>query len=165
MSYSATAAGANCVTGGKWANKQVTGLSSNVSLCSNIKAYVPATGAVSNLNFFSIFKNSKNILPALVVGNYLGSIQAQFSRRTSSGYSKSWIEAYSPTCPAITTGGWNVAFDYLADYVNYVQTPPVEQLRSPYALPEIDASYQTQMVSDWTTCVKTVPYSTASPCV
>ena len=139
----------------------------SISLCANTKAYVPTaagSGAVSNINFFTIMANSPNILPALVVGDYIGSIQAQFNRRTSSGFSKSWIEAYSTSCAAITTGGWNVAFDYLSNYVNYPQTPPVIQLRAPYALPEISAAYQTQMNSDWANCVQPNLYSTAAPC-
>jgi len=165
MSYSATTAGANCVSGGAWATNKVTlADGTSGSLCDNTKSYVPATGAVSNINFFTILKSSPHILPALVVGNYIGSIHAQFSRRTTSGNSAGWIETYSTTCPAITSGGWNVPFDYLAKYQNYPQTAVVAQLRSPYALPEVVADYATQMNYDWVNCVGAKTYSTVSPC-
>lgn len=123
-------------------------------------AYIPSTtGAMANNNFVSIMSNSPNKLAAMVAGNYIGSIEAQFIRRsndaTPNGGSYRWVEPYDPTCKAITEQGWDTAFNYLATNVNYKQTPGVTFLRAPYSLSEIDARYGTRMNADWATCVGT----------
>eukprot|EP01041_Mallomonas_annulata_P008832 gene8832-18290_t len=157
ISYSAPQAGSFCAdtTPGKnaaWGDK-----TSGVQPCTgnkNTTAYVPTTtGAISNTNFMVITDYSPNKLGALVVGNYMGSIQSQFIRRTNSGYNKAWIELYSPTANAILKEGWDVPFQYLRDYVNYPQTPNTQYLRTPYSLPEIDSRYGGKMEADWEICI------------
>jgi len=178
MSYTATTAGSNCIAGGtlptQWKDAQVTTLDgvTMVSLCSNIMSYVPVTGAVSNMNFFQIFAHSPNIVPSVVVGNYIGAIESQFSRRshsTNATRNWGWIQGYSATAPAIVSGGWKVAFDYLSLESNYPQTPPTAQLRVPFSLAECHGQYETLLREDWKTCVGTVPYGSQTaagvPCV
>lgn len=121
---------------------------------SSTSSYVPDSGSLSNVNFFAIPGNSDEKLAASVVGNYIGSIGAQFNRRASANR---WIQAYSETCDAIADedrGGWESAFEYLDDYVNYNTTPATAYLRSPYALPEINSQYKTQFNADWDTCIQ-----------
>jgi hypothetical protein len=166
MSYASGTAGANCASGASWSTKTFTpispsSLTGTPKLCDNIKSYVPASGAWSNTNFFQIFAKSKNLLPALVVGNYLGSFPAMFSRRNIHEAPAGWVQTFSLTSEAYITGGWVGPLTYLSTNAaqTYTQSPPVTQLRSPFALPEIDAQYGSAMASDWITCVKTQPPS------
>jgi ABC-type uncharacterized transport system YnjBCD substrate-binding protein len=121
-----------------------------------IKSYVPSLlGSVSNIAFVAIAFNSPNKLAAVVTGNYIASMGAQFYRRQPSCPSSSgcaWLQAYSTTCDAIVNGGWQVSFDYLNSN-DYPSNPPTESLRSPYALPEIEGTYGVNMDSDWIDCI------------
>lgn len=169
MTYSAFAPGASCYTGGSWAATTLTAalpitLSGSIKLCDNIKAYVPALGAVANTNFFSIFDKAPNRIAAIVAGNFLGSMEMQFSRKNIHE-GAGWIETYSTSSKPYLQGGWYGPMNYLStsSFQSYPQTPPTEQLRSPYALPEIDSRYGTAMKADWLTCVKNSG-SAPNPC-
>ena len=139
MSYNPSVAGAN-IAAGTWA--------------STVQSYVPRdTGSISNNNFWIIPKNADNKLAAMVVGNYIASIGAQFNRRSDSSR---WIQAYDPTCDAITdelAGGWSSAFEYLENNVYYNTTPSKTFLNEPYSLNEINSAYGTALNADWVTCI------------
>lgn len=125
------------------------------------QGYVLKSGVISNTNFIAIGWNAKNILGALVVTNFIASIQAQFNRRQPEGWGA--IQCYNPSSSTLTTGGWKVAFDYL---MTTPQTPPTADLRKA-AMPELAAAYTTTMQSDWVTCVALFTGSNfgSSPCV
>lgn len=182
MEYSAPYAGSNCAdTTGTGTTSW--GSSSVANLCTNTAAYVPtSSGAISNNNFMMIPSNAANKLGAVVVGNWLGSMDAQYSRRNGaqadSSYLASdgkshvlnrWIGNFATNSPAYTgsDGGpaWKTAYDYLSSYNNYPQTPDIKYLRPPYALPEIDVRYQTQMNADWVSCMGLTATSAAYPTV
>ena len=162
MTYSATAAGANCYSTGSWASTTLP--SSAVKLCDKTKSYVPASGAVSNTNFFDIFDKAPNRIAAIVAGNFLGSMEMQFSRKNIHE-GAGWIQTYSTTSQPYLKGGWYGPMSYLSTstFQSYPQTPVVAQLRSPFALSEIDSRYGTAMKADWLTCVKNA--GTSAPCV
>lgn len=179
MEYSAPYAGSNCAdsTTGNTAWGAVP------NLCTNTAAYIPtSSGAISNNNFMMIPSNAGNKLGAVVVGNWLGSMDAQYSRRygaqADSSYLASdgkshvlnrWIGNFATNSPAYTgsDGGpsWKTAYDYLSSYHNYAQTPDVKYFRPPYALPEIDVRYQTQMNADWVSCMGLTATGAAYPTV
>ena len=186
MEYSAPYAGSNCADTGSsttsWGNLTLTAKAlSSPNLCANTVGYIPATtGAVANNNFMVIPKNAANKLGAVVVGNWIGSMDAQFSRRYGlNAYAQyqsqvvnRWIGNFNPNSPAYTgsDGGpsWQTAYDYLSSYHNYPQTPAMTYLRPPYALPEIDSRFQLQFQSDWVTCMGSIAqnaaYGTSAPC-
>lgn len=185
MEYSATYAGTNCatdgttVTGSADSNAWMGRTDGGTNICDNTKSLIPATsGAIANLNYMAIPKNAQNLLGAVAVGNWLGSIDAQFSRRyglnaDSANQAKTvsrWIGSFDSTKPTYTgaNGGpsWETAYDYLTSYHNYQQTPDVKYLRPPYALPEINPKYGSQMATDFATCFPAVgtSYPTTSPC-
>ena len=97
-----------------------------------------------------------------MVANYVASMGAQFNRR---GNANRWIQAYDPTCDAVTdelAGGWGSAFEYLEDNVFYNTTPSKTYLTAPYSLNEVSSQYKTALNADWTKCF--VDLSTDSPC-
>lgn len=173
MSYSASVAGANAASYTSspfWGPPNIPMINtSGTTQTPAIRAYVPTQGAggmVSNLNFMQIAANSPHKLAAVVAGNFLGSMEAQFDRRTRESPWGGIVQAYSTNCPNIQTHGWGTVFGYLAKYHNYPQTPNVTYLRNPYALPEINAQYAVQMSADWVDCVKNGKPTSASgaPC-
>ena len=192
MEFSAPYAGSNCASVGtgttSWSGDTVQNLAGTgtVDLCANTKAYIPeTTGAIANNNFVMIPKNAANKMGAVAVGNWLGSLDAQYSRRYGSNVDSTcttsdatcnvvnrWIGNFDTTKPEYTgaDGGpsWATAYDYLGAYHNYAQTPDIEYLRPPYSLPELDPSYGLQMAADWVTCMELTAsgaaYSTAAPC-
>ena len=148
MSYNPGVAGAN-IAAGIWSGEHVD-------------SYVPNSGSIANNNFWTIPKNANNKLPAIVVANYVASMGAQFNRR---GNSNRWIQAYDPTCDAVTdelAGGWGSAFEYLEDNVFYNTTPSKTYLTAPYSLNEVSSQYKTALNADWTKCF--VDRETGSPC-
>ena len=183
--FSAPYAGSNCAdttgTGAtSWGNTNVA----VADLCANTMAIIPSiSGAIANNNFMMIPKNAQNKLGAVVVGNWLGSMDAQYSRRYGEQADKSykiddgkahsplnrWIGNFDLNSAAYTgaNGGaaWRTAYTYLESYINYPQTPPIADLRAPNALPEIDARYQTQMSADWVSCMTTTATGTTYPSV
>lgn len=121
-----------------------------------IQSFVPLEiGTIANVAFAAIPFNSPNILAALVAGNYIGSIQAQFNRREPvclSTQGCAWQQQYSASCDELVNNGWSVAFDYLHSQ-DYPSTPPFASLRDPYSLPEVDGNYGANLVKDWEDCV------------
>ncbi len=124
-------------------------------------SYVPSSGTISNTNFVAIAGNAKNRLAAVVVADYIGEIWSQFNRRQSSQWGA--LQCYNPTAAALTTGGWQIAFDYL---VTTPQTPSTLSLRAG-AMPEMVSQYVNTMQADWVSCVLNyaAPYTGTSPCV
>ena len=116
-------------------------------------SYIPSEGSLTNLNFIAIPINAPNIHGALLVGNYIGSFAAQFSRSASK---YRWIMPYSETSPGyadVEAGGWQTAFEWLSNNLKYNTTPPEAFFRKPYALPEPTADYASQLDAYWYMCL------------
>lgn len=123
-------------------------------------SYVPASGTISNLNNFAIFNNAPNKLGALVVGNYMGSMGAMFYRRSNANLTN--YVGYDINSAAIKTGGWDTAFAF-ANSFNAPGVVSTDFLRFPYALPEIDGTYDANIRRDWVPCVQSGLFS-QPPC-
>ena len=123
-------------------------------------SYVPSSGTISNTNFVAIAGNAKNRLAAVVVADYIGEIWSQFNRRQASQWGA--LQCYNPSAQSLTTGGWQIAFDYL---VTTPQTPSTTSLRAG-AMPEMVSQYVNTMQTDWVNCVLNYATyeGTSSPC-
>jgi len=134
-------------------NPSIVGQKLNTGWPAESNSYVPSEGSIANVNFITIPINAPNIPGALLVGNYVGSLAAQFSRRSSQ---YQWIQSYSDRSPGYTqeeSGGWQTAFEYLRDHVNYQTTPSTEMFRAPYSLPEPNANYASKFDTYWYNCL------------
>jgi len=114
-----------------------------------VKAYVPTSGTIGNVNYVAISYNAKSLLGALVVADFIGSMGAQYKRREIKPPGIGAIQAFSPTCDAIVKGGWDVPFNDIADFD---ETPSHSALSAGF-MPEIDSNYAIQMQTDWWLCV------------
>jgi putative spermidine/putrescine transport system substrate-binding protein len=111
-------------------------------------SYVLSSGTIANTSFLGIGVNAKNKLAALVVANYISSAPAMFNRRQPDVWGAA--QCYNPSASFLTSGGWQVAFDYLE---TFPQTPSTVELRAA-AMTEVSAIYATKMQNDWLSCVK-----------
>jgi len=111
------------------------------------RSYVLATGTIANTNYIAIGYNAKNVLPALVVGNYIASMAAQFSRRQPERWGAQ--QCYDTESKNFINGGWQVAFDYIP---RNVWTPSVASLRAG-ELSELNAVYTSEIQYSWRQCV------------
>jgi putative spermidine/putrescine transport system substrate-binding protein len=145
LSYEPSHAG-DLVSSGYWPNTTMS--------------YVPSSGTISNTNFVAIASNAENALSAVVVADYIAEIWSTFSRRQSDNWGS--LQAYDPTCDAMTTGGWQIAFDSLT----LSPQTPSQAVLSAGAMPEMVSEYVTTMQSDWVKCVlEYSDYQGQSPCV
>lgn len=111
---------------------------------------LPSSGTIGNVNFVAIGYNAKATLGAMVVGDYIASMSAQYKRLELSAMGGiGAMQAYSPTAAAVVEGGWSVPF---ADAPSYPQTPSRAALAAAF-LPEINSDYDTVMQADWVPCV------------
>lgn len=114
------------------------------------RAYIPSSGTIGNVNFVAISYNAASLFGALVVANFIGSMGAQYSRRSIDPPGIGTVQAFNPTCQAMIQGGWSVPF---ATVPSFPETPTPAQLAAGF-LPEVDARYATQMQIDWVYCVQ-----------
>jgi putative spermidine/putrescine transport system substrate-binding protein len=118
------------------------------------KGYVLSSGTLSNTNFVAVGKYAKNVLGGVVVANKIGEIASQFSRAQREGIGA--LQPYDETSPNLVSGGWSVAFDYLATKL-YPQNPSEASLQK-YELPELVPKYETTLQSDWVNNVYNYKY-------
>lgn len=114
---------------------------------STTSATVLTSGTIANTNFVLIPANAKHKLPAVVVGNYIASAQAMFSRAQPEVLGA--LQPYDPSCSKFVEGGWNDAFDYID---RAPSTPSIADLNK-YRVGELSAAYINKIEQDWYTCV------------
>lgn len=104
-------------------------------------------GTIANTNFVAIPITSKNMLAAVVAGNFIGSPQAMYARANVNFLN----QVYDTTSETFTTGGWNVPFDLTPhDLHNPTQTE-----LSKDRLGELPSVYINRLETDWYYCVLT----------
>jgi len=114
-----------------------------------VKAYVPTSGTIGNVNFIAISYNCKALLGSLVTANFIASMGAQYKRREVYPPGIGVLQPFSLKAAAIVDGGWDYVFDDLPDFS---ETPSHHDLNSRF-LPEIDSHYTVQMQIDWWWCI------------
>ncbi len=126
----------------------------NNKWASTSSATVLTSGTIANTNFVLIPSNAKHKLAAVVVGNYIASAQAMFSRAQPEVIGA--LQSYDPSSTKFAEGGWNDAFEYID---RAPSTPSLADL-SKYRVGELSASYINQIEQDWYICV--VQYTSGS---
>jgi hypothetical protein len=130
-------------------------------------SFLPTTGTIGNTNYVAISYNSASLFGSLVVANFIGSMGAQYSRRSTLPPGIGTIQSYNPSCAAVVQGLWSVPFAQLSTFSTtpspaalgacflYAEFPPCSHCPPKAAafVPEIDPNYANQMQIDWTYCV------------
>lgn len=110
---------------------------------SSTSSYVLDEGTISNTNFIGIPKTAGNKAAALVTANFIGSMQAAFSRAQPEFIGS--LPAYDANSPAFKESGWDTAFDYIDAHAS---VPSVENLVEG-RLSELSSNYKDRINSDW----------------
>jgi len=110
---------------------------------STAQSYVLDTGTISNTNFVAIPVNSPHKAAALAAGNFIGQLEAMFTRNQPELWGA--MQSFDPTKSHIVGSGWNSAFDYIE---SHSATPSVEELAL-HRVGELDQSYVERINADW----------------
>jgi ABC-type uncharacterized transport system YnjBCD substrate-binding protein len=105
------------------------------------------SGTIGNTNFVCIPSNAKHKLAAVVVGDFIASAEAMFSRAQPETIGT--LQAYDESADAFTSGGWNTAFSY----IDRASTTPSKTNLDTYRKAELSSDYIVRINLDWYTCV------------
>uniref|UniRef100_A0A7S0JHM3 Uncharacterized protein n=1 Tax=Calcidiscus leptoporus TaxID=127549 RepID=A0A7S0JHM3_9EUKA len=106
-------------------------------------------GTIANTNYVAIPINAQSRAASMAVGNFIGSLEAMFTRNEPEGWGA--LQSYNPKVPHIEGAGWNTAFNYLENHVSPAY-PSVEKLAE-FRLGELHSTYVERIEADWHTFV------------